>query len=448
MAEGTKFNLTKLNNANYSIWKFKLELLLIKEGLWDVVNKAKPTFAAENVAAELEWEKGNNQAKALIGLLVEDGQLVHIRRASSARDAWLALKTYHEKSTLSHKVHLMRKICNLKLEEGADVQNHINQMTELFDKLRDIGEELLSETWRVAMLLSSLPRSYDTLITALETRPEADLTYDLVQSKLLEEFSRRNEPSTETKESALKISDKREKNCFFCKEKGHFKKDCIQYKKWKSKSSKSRVDQSQAHKANKVETSPEFLFMVSKDVGGWIIDSGATCHISSNKRFFTDLNMKHHEKINVANGNEVKTEGRGSGTIQFLNQNSEVSSVTLHNVLYIPEIGGNLLSVRKLAEEGFTVDFKKDLCEIKHKGRQVAVADLQSSLYKLREYNKVYSACVHKCNCIHYWHRVCGHRDPQVVKEMVLNGQVDGVELVDCGIKCRCEISFQGKTIR
>lgn len=40
------------------------------------------------------------------------------------------------------------------------------------------------------MLLSSLPATYDTLITALEVRDEKDLTMTLVENKLLEERAR------------------------------------------------------------------------------------------------------------------------------------------------------------------------------------------------------------------------------------------------------------------
>ena len=83
-------------------------------------------------------------------------------------------KDYHEKETLTNKVHLMRMICSLRLEEGVNASQHINKIQELFLKLKDVGEESLSNKWSVAMLLSNLPRSYDPLVTALEIRLESD----------------------------------------------------------------------------------------------------------------------------------------------------------------------------------------------------------------------------------------------------------------------------------
>lgn len=75
----------------------------------------------------------------------------------------------------------MRTICTLKMEENGRVPDHINKMTNLFVKLKDLSNDELSEPWSVAMLLSSLPKSYDTIIIALETRDENDLTFSFVQ---------------------------------------------------------------------------------------------------------------------------------------------------------------------------------------------------------------------------------------------------------------------------
>jgi len=102
----------------------------------------------------------------------------------------------------------------------------------------------------VALFLSSLPESYGILITVLETRPEEDLTTELVKNKLLEEYVRRNSNSGETyssEQNALKITEGHSKvvaanpathkpiTCYFCKKPNHVKKECRQYIEWKRK---------------------------------------------------------------------------------------------------------------------------------------------------------------------------------------------------------------------
>lgn len=100
MAESTtKAFITKLNNDNYFMWKYKMELLLMKEKLWSVLSEARPTLAANNSNAEAvtNWQTRDDQARAWIGLSVEDNQLCHIRNKTTARDAWAALKTFSRK---------------------------------------------------------------------------------------------------------------------------------------------------------------------------------------------------------------------------------------------------------------------------------------------------------------------------------------------------------------
>ena len=122
MTEPTKVSIVKLNNENYQIWKYKVELLLIKEDLWDLVTEDKP----EEI--DSTWTKRDNKARATICLLVEDNQIIHVRQATTAKEAWDSLKAYHEKSSLSSKVYLLKSLVNLKLQETGSMEDHLNAM--------------------------------------------------------------------------------------------------------------------------------------------------------------------------------------------------------------------------------------------------------------------------------------------------------------------------------
>lgn len=66
------------------------------------------------------------------------------------------------------------------------MEEYISTMLDLVNKLTALGEKLIDHLV-VAMLLSSLLESYSTLITALESRAEKELTLDLVKGKLIDE---------------------------------------------------------------------------------------------------------------------------------------------------------------------------------------------------------------------------------------------------------------------
>lgn len=113
-----KVSLEKLNDQNYSIWKFKVELLLVKEELLSLVSEPKP----EVITAE--WLAKYGKARAMIGLAVEDSQLVHIIRKQTAKEMWDSLKQIHEATSLSSTLHILRKLCSLRLSEEGDFLEH------------------------------------------------------------------------------------------------------------------------------------------------------------------------------------------------------------------------------------------------------------------------------------------------------------------------------------
>lgn len=461
MAElhGMKVLFPKLNGENYFNWKFKMEMYLRKEKLWKFITEDPPVIPKADAAKSDEsarekhmaFMESSDQARALIGLCVEDGQLTHIRNLTTAKQVWEALRKHHERDTLSNKVSIIRRISRTQLQEKGDMEKHLEQMVNLFQKLSDLGANganQLDDEWKVGFVLSSLPPSYDALVTALEVRD--DLTFSMVYSKLIAEHLKRKsaaamDNSSSEFQTVLKTTHQKLK-CFFCKKTSHLKKDCRKYKEWLKLKSPSNSEQ----KVNKVENN-EFLFHINTESTDdkWVVDSGATAHVSNNKQLF-DSFTQTKGTVSMANNHNETVEGRGNINIDLVNTKGEKARVTLLDVLYAPNIQGNMLSVSKLTSNGYVVLFNKGLCEIRRHNKQVAVADEINSLFRLRQQNKV-SACVtHECKerCIHYWHRIFGHRDPEAIKLMRNNNMIDGLQMFDCGLKIQCETCMKAKMSR
>lgn len=221
---------------------------------------------------------------------------------------------------------------NQRIDENGDIEQYVSKLNELFQKLLALSNEIKPEFFMSATLLGSLPSSYDNLITALEARNEDDLTSAFVRSKIIEEYRRRKERDGHNIDSTvLKVTYNQiqKSSCKFCKKPGHVQKDCHKFTKW-LENKRNRTD------ANLIEQSTssydDVLFVVGK-MDGWILDSGATCHISCCKNLFETLNIKHREKVSVANGNEVVSSGRGSIIVDFVNDNGVSTKVTICEVL-------------------------------------------------------------------------------------------------------------------
>lgn len=54
----------------------------------------------------------------------------------------------------------------------------------------------------------------------------------------------------------------------------------------------------------------------------------------------------------------------------------------------------------------------------------------------------------HKEGCIHFWHRMFGHRDPVAIRKMCSSNLVDGMKIVECGMQTQCETCLEAKSTR
>lgn len=442
----TKYTIAKLNGYNYFLWRYKIEMLLKDKGIWYIIRDPAPSPVTD------KWTTDNDKAQSSIVFHIEDNQIQHVRNATSAQAAWTALKDIHEKDSPSNRVHILRKIMSKKCNEGENIEAFVNNLNELFQQLMALGDEIKPEFFLSATLLAALPESYDSLITALESRTEAALTSSLVISKVLSEYKRRvdrNGADDDNKVLKMQHKNKGKSSCYFCKKPGHEKKECRKFAAWQQKKNNEG-----GHKANVLQTneSNQFLFVVSTLVSGWILDSGATCHISGQRNAFSPFNANHREIVTMANGSHVTAMGKGDIRIQLLNESNETTLVTMKDVLYIPGVNTNLVSVKKLTENGLSINFDHRKCLILKNTKQIAIGDASGSLYKLRE-PQVYAVSQSETECAHHWHSVLGHRDIEIIKSLSSSGLVKGIEITKCSSQCsekdkNCGVCMQGKLTR
>lgn len=443
-----KVQITKLNDDNYPVWKYKMELLLIKEELWNVIIKNTPVTEKELAI----WNKKEGKARAYIGLFIEDNQIIHVKNKITAKSMWQALQEYHQKSTLSNKVRLLRRLCRMMLPEGGNMQTHLNAMDECMDQLATLGEPL-ADTLAIPLYLSSLSESYSVLITALESRSEADLTKNMVKNKLLEEYRRRQEieNANETSEKALKVSnngksfDSTQLFCFFCKKKGHIKADCRKFAAWKKKKDNENHDKKQANVAqNDNEVKHNVVCLLANresktNIPEWCVDSGASAHMCNDETVFKNLVKSIKDSVKIADGRHLPI--KGNGTIDF---ETTYSKFRLSEVQFIPELECNLLSVGKLTKGGCKVVFKDETCEISKDGKMLLNVRVRNDVYKVTQKHQAFvSATTAKSKCIHEWHKVLGHRNLNDIRQM--SKLAVNMNIAKCQHEDMCEICVQCK---
>ena len=246
-------------------------------------------------------------------------------------------------------------------------------------------------------LLCSLPADFDNLIVSLESRADY-LTFDFVSSRLLHEEARRVEAQkVSDEETALVVrsngvygrngraSNKGGIKCYRCQMRVHIARNCPE------RYQTAGQDEDVVEKANQaaVEEMEDDEFVLAttgdrkpgRDV--WLIDSGASSHQSPNLEWFEDYRAIPERKVVLGDGRAVKAVGFGSVNLSKIVNGLEIYGV-LPDVLHVPDLFCNLLSVSKMANDGLTVQFYGDECVIKASdGRVLGKAKGRCGVYYL-----------------------------------------------------------------
>ena len=117
----------------------------------------------------------------------------------------------------------------------------------------------------------------------------------------------------------------------------------------------------------------------------WIINSGATCHMCLDSTQFATLHqLEDPIDIVLGDGRALVAVGKGEVVLDMVLPSGELKPCTLHDVLYVPSLSYNLLSVAKASQRGKTVKFTQSACYVVDKcHKMVSKATKVGSLYQL-----------------------------------------------------------------
>ncbi|KAL4016732.1 hypothetical protein IC575_024389 [Cucumis melo] len=136
-----------------------------------------------------------------------------------------------------------------------------------------------------------------------------------------------------------------------------------------------------------------------------VIDGGCTNHMTHDKELFKDLKPTNITKVRIGNGDYISVKGKGTIAIASCKGTKHIQ-----DVLFVPDINQNLLSVGQLIEKGFKVTFENEYCLIKDAANQdifkVKMKGKSFSLNPLEEEQSVFAL---KEDETQLWHKRVGH---------------------------------------
>ena len=479
MAQEDKLSIDKLEGAkNWQIWKYQMTAILEARELYGHVDGTltHPSASDSSSGAIASFEKAQKKTKALIVTSIKSDLIYLITECKTPKEIWDTLKQRFERDTVANKLFLKQRFFSLKMKESDSLDEHLRKLKVITDQLAAIKAPVPEDEHIVALLLS-LPRSYNTLVTALTAKGD-ELNLGQLHQALLNEEEKRKQSKSKTGgaggaddgESALQHNklDRRPVKCYGCGEEGHVIRNCAQKKKKQHRRNENqgKFDKSSKYNAapargnsDKNDDSCDNVFAVGLSVmkgdDCWIIDSGASQHMTSNR----DLLMNYQEfsepePVVLGDGRSVHAFGTGEICITMLlgpKRNDERKS-TMTKVLYVPKLAANLFSARAAAMKEKVVQFGHTLCWIKDsQGKVVARGRLVGNMYRLDcriERQEQASVAERSSDKLNLWHQRMAHLNAGQMKTMVSREMVTGVDIPETGKLDFCEACAEGKSHR
>ncbi|KAL6534427.1 hypothetical protein OROHE_013352 [Orobanche hederae] len=341
--EANTSRMVNLNGSNYHVWKGKMEdLLYVKDYYLPVFGKEKPEGKSDP-----DWAILHRQVCGYIRQWVDDNVLNHISGEKDARELWHKLEQLYARKTGNNKLFLIKQMMNLKFRDGTPLSDHLNAFQGIINQLAGMGikfEEEVQALW----LLGTLPDTWETFRTSLSnSAPDGVISMELAKGNMLNEEVRRKSQGSSSSSDVL-VTERRGRGqsrgpsrgpqrssskgryahieCFHCGKKGHTKKYCRLLKKENRKEGESapKKENGKWEKAEVNTATGEFFVCCdfdtinfAKDESSWVVDSGATCHVTSRRDFYSSYAPWNYGIVKMGNQGLSKIVGVGDVHLKF-----------------------------------------------------------------------------------------------------------------------------------
>jgi hypothetical protein len=276
--------------SDYTTWSIRAKASLVQEGLANaIVNEVGNGLSVIQ----------NQKALTHLQLLCSDNIIEQIQEYTSCKQAWEYLMNTYKPEGFTTEHLIIKDFFNSRLENFESVEDYVHTLKNTLSKLKakNVSLEQLAMSW----ILYSLTADYTI------QEPDFDPSFDTAMASVISSFQNSNpdfQVNTPSSQYVYNIT-------------------------------KRDIDRL-IRKKNEIQ---------AQDIDtDFVIDSGATIDVISNKSLFHTYKSCYKE-VNWGDAKTLKVKGIGN---LVLKDKYTHKLQYIRNAYYVPELGINLISVRKL----------------------------------------------------------------------------------------------------
>ena len=365
-----------------------------------------------------KWEQSNRKCLMVIKYSIVESIKGAITECDTAKEYLERVAAQFVGSSKAYASTLTKQFVNMKYD-GSGIRTHIHKMSSMAAKLNKYFKAPLPDEFVVHIIMQSLPKEYETFHVNYNNSVKDQWSLDQLLAQCVQEEERLKSHNGDTVNLAQDKGKAKKRNyynkqykkpaqdgpsessgqgassskpppkfpnkprvfsvpmntCLHCKQEGHHKKRCPDFLKYLLDNGKDQV--------TFIDESMYLEFSTST----WRIDSGATVYIANSLQGFRSKRMlpSGRRSIRVATGKEASVKAIGDLHLELTNG----FVLILRDVLFVPSLRRNLISVSRLDDENIHSHFGDHKCVIQCNDKDVGLAVRRDMLYLLSPCNVV-----------------------------------------------------------
>lgn len=172
-----------------------------------------------------EWLGKDEQALSLIGLHLGTNIIHHIDAQLTAKDAWETLHLVFGAKAKNQEINLKIEFYGLEMNFDDSFAQFVSKLKSIMTQLEGVDAKV-DEKDAIAILLKSMPKEYNALVTTLKNLPDPSLEGCIASILEKEKELKANGSTSKSVFGEQALFTKTDISCYHCGRRGHMKSNC------------------------------------------------------------------------------------------------------------------------------------------------------------------------------------------------------------------------------